>query len=77
MGLFDGPKPVSASIGDRTISCLICGGGGFWQREVKLNTSGMEFLDMGWANESALGLVCAGCGYVHEFVGDRVQVWQP
>jgi len=74
MGLFSRARPVTATIGDKAISCLICGGGEFWDREIKLNTTGMELLDLAWANRSALGLVCAGCGYVHEFVGDAVQM---
>jgi predicted nucleic-acid-binding Zn-ribbon protein len=75
MGLFE-RTPVTATVGDRTIACLVCGGGTFWDREIKLNTTGMEFFDLAWANASALGLVCVRCGYVHEFVGDSVQLWE-
>jgi predicted nucleic-acid-binding Zn-ribbon protein len=75
MGLFRRAKPVTASVGDQPIQCLICAGDQFWDREIKLNTTGMELFDMAWANQSALGLVCASCGYVHEFVGDAVQMW--
>lgn len=50
----------------------MCGGREFFDREVKLNSSGMEFMGLAWANQSALGLLCATCGYVHEFVGDSV-----
>ena len=76
MGLFSREKPVTASIGKKTITCLMCDGNEFWDREIKLNTTGMELFDMAWANQSALGLVCAACGYVHEFVGDAVQMWE-
>jgi len=74
MGLFSREKPVTATIGDKRITCLVCGGNEFWDREIKLNTTGMELFDMAWANKSALGLVCAACGYVHEFLGDAVQM---
>ena len=61
--------------GAKLCRCLVCGGGEFWDREVMLNSSGMEFFNMAWANQSALGLLCATCGYVHEFVGDEVALW--
>jgi len=76
MGLFRRDKPVTAMVGSNALRCLVCGGGEFWNREVKINTTGMEFLGMEWANSSALGLVCTGCGYVHEFVGDAVQMYE-
>ncbi|MEI2703501.1 MAG: hypothetical protein V9E83_14020 [Baekduia sp.] len=65
-------KAVAAEIGGRGLACLVCGGGEFVSREVKLNTSGFELLDLAWANESATGLVCTSCGYVHEFVGSAL-----
>jgi predicted nucleic-acid-binding Zn-ribbon protein len=67
-------QPVRAWVQDNPLACLVCGADEFLEREVKLNTSGMEFLDLAWANQSALGLVCTGCGYLHEFVGDTVRV---
>ena len=76
VGLFSRANPVTASVGEKPIHCLVCGGREFWDREIKLNTTGMELLDMAWANKSALGLVCSACGYVHEFVGDAVQMWE-
>lgn len=76
MGLFSQRTPVTATVHDTPLECVICKGTLFWDREIKLNTSGMELLDLGWANQSALGLVCAVCGYVHEFVGDAVQMWK-
>jgi hypothetical protein len=75
MGLLRKAVPRLATVNNRPLLCLVCGGGEFWDREVKLNSSGMEFLNLAWANQSALGLLCANCGYVHEFVGNAVQLW--
>jgi predicted nucleic-acid-binding Zn-ribbon protein len=75
MGLFRKARPRLATVRGRALQCLVCGGGEFWDREVKLNSTGMEFLNLAWANRSALGLLCARCGYVHEFVGDAVKLW--
>ncbi len=76
MGLFRRPVPRLVTVLDRPLHCVVCGGAEFWDREVKLNSTGMEFLDLGWANQSALGLICARCGFVHEFVGDAVKLWE-
>ena len=77
MGLFRSKTPVTATFADTPITCVICAGEHFLQREVKLNTSNMEFFDLGWANASALGLICIACGYVHEFAGSAIQLWEP
>ncbi len=75
MGLFGGKRPDLATVRGRAMRCLVCAGPGFWKREIKLNSTGAEFLGLAWANQSALGLVCADCGYVHEFVGREVELW--
>lgn len=75
MGIFGRRRPRLATVLDQPLRCIVCGGEEFWDREVKLNSTGMEILDLGWANQSALGLICARCGYVHEFVGDAVRLW--
>lgn len=59
---------------ERLFSCHVCNGMEFHQREVKLNTTGMTFLDLDWLNESADGAVCSTCGYVHLFYG-KMHSW--
>jgi len=76
VGLFGKRSPVLATVAGRPLRCLVCGGPEFWHREVKLNSTGMELFDLGWANQSALGLLCATCGYVHEFTGKAVELWK-
>jgi len=77
MGLFSNRAPSLATVAGRPLRCLICQGNLFTDREIKMNTSGMEFFDLGWANRSSLGLICTSCGYVHEFLGDGIQLWDP
>ncbi len=67
---------VTAWLGDRQVTCVVCAGGQFRSRETKLNSTGAEFFNMGWANESALGLICLACGYVHEFAGGALRLRQ-
>ena len=54
MGLFSGlgssDEPYVVTIGKRRLECMFCQGGQFWYREVKMNTTGMEFLD--WAGRT-------------------------
>jgi hypothetical protein len=76
MGIFRRRQPVLVTVHNRPLRCVVCGTGEFWDREVKLNSTGMELLDLGWANQSALGLLCANCGFVHQFVGDAVNLWK-
>ncbi|MFI9291284.1 hypothetical protein [Streptomyces gardneri] len=69
-------KPVHAAVGEKKVRCLICGGDVFREREVKLNSTGMEFFNMAWANESATGLICRSCGYVHLFVRGSLTLYR-
>ncbi|WP_424862800.1 hypothetical protein [Streptomyces sp. MMS24-I29] len=43
---------------------------------MKLNSTGMEFLNFGWANESATGLICWDCGYVQLFVNRDLELYK-
>ena len=52
----------------RVLACLVCGGREFDRREIKLNTTGMSFMNLDWANKSADGAICRDCGFVHSFV---------
>ena len=68
-------KPVVAEVDGRQVACVVCGSGEFVDRPIKLNTTGAELFDLGWADQTATGLICVNCGYVHEFVGDRIQLY--
>jgi len=72
-------KPSLVTLGDGRVpfTCLVCKGNLFYDREIKLNTTGAEFFNMSWANESADGLVCANCGYLQTFVSGAVELWKP
>ena len=75
MGMFSKSEPTLATVRGRPFRCLVCGCREFWNREIKLNSTAMEFFDLGWANQSALGLLCTSCGFVHEFAGDAIELW--
>ncbi|SDL02546.1 hypothetical protein SAMN05421806_116127 [Streptomyces indicus] len=69
-------KPVHAALNDTWISCQFCDGDRFRERSVKLNSGGMEFLNLAWADESATGLICWDCGYVHLFANRKIKLYR-
>lgn len=52
----------------KTLECPICSSKEFWTRETLMNTAGMSFLNLDWANKRALNYVCDNCGYVYWFL---------
>jgi hypothetical protein len=71
------PKLVTVGPQRVPLYCLVCRGQLFTAREIKLNTSGMEFLGMEWANRSGTGLICDTCGFVHTFASNEFELWEP
>jgi hypothetical protein len=72
-----GPFLVTFGQGRQPFNCTVCQGTLFSAREIKLNTTGAELFNMGWANASADGLACQGCGYLHTFVSGHAELWKP
>jgi predicted nucleic-acid-binding Zn-ribbon protein len=59
------------------LQCHACGGLLFAQREIKMTTTGMTFMDLDWLNRSADGAICIRCGFVHTFMGQGHQWVNP
>ncbi len=68
MSLFKSDESVGIEVQGKQLQCLVCGNQTFRKRQAQLNTSGAEFLNLGWANQAANCLVCEKCGYIHWFV---------
>lgn len=69
------PRLVTIGPQRAALHCLVCRGELFTDREIKLNTSGMEFLGLEWANRSGTALICDRCGFVHTFTGNEFELW--
>ncbi|MCR4962750.1 MAG: hypothetical protein K6B40_02560 [Firmicutes bacterium] len=67
MGLFSGEQAQPVSVAGQELICPVCGGKHFFQRETQLNTAGMTFLGLDWANACAENYYCAQCGYMFWF----------
>lgn len=70
MGLFSKKEPEATVIrgAGKELACLVCGHDRFHARAAMLNTPGLTFLDLEWANKTAQCQVCARCGYIHWFL---------
>ncbi|QBA65024.1 hypothetical protein [Muriicola soli] len=52
----------------RKLKCTICENDTFWMRKTLMNTKGMTFFKLDWANREAENYICDSCGYVHWFL---------
>ena len=52
----------------KKLVCPVCQSTKFWTRETLMNTSGMTFFGVEWANRKATNFVCDKCGYVYWFL---------
>lgn len=75
MRFFDklrgGSGPGPYEVAGRTVTCPHCGGETFDERSALLNTAGLTFLDLDWANRQAVLLVCAACGRIQWFLDQQ------
>jgi len=60
-------KTSRYTVGDRPVRCPHCSGEDFSIGEAQLNSKGMEFFNLGWANASAATLACGECGNIQWF----------
>ena len=55
------------------LRCKHCAGTLFISRRAQLNTSFLEFFDLGWLNKAADIYVCAQCGFLHWFLEPQAE----
>jgi hypothetical protein len=85
MGLFGKGKKIFDStatvhytdtytIGGKTIRCGHCGHEKFDIASALLNTPGMTFFGLDWANRCATLLCCRGCGRIEWFLKEPSEI---
>lgn len=52
----------------RPVTCSHCGGTSFDKGSALLNSRGLTFFDLDWANASADTYICKACGHIEWFV---------
>lgn len=60
-------EPATFHAHGRDIQCPHCGGETFSLRHILMNTPGLTFLGLDWANRTAYALVCTACSCVQWF----------
>ena len=75
MGFFDsfndaleGREHGPFEIEGHTVTCSHCGGTAFERSDAQLNTAGLTFLGLDWANRSATIFICLECGHIEWFL---------
>lgn len=53
------------------LECVVCKNDTFWERRTLMNTPGMTFMKLDWANKTAQNYICDNCGYVHWFMDKK------
>ena len=56
------------TIHGNNLVCPVCNHDKFWFRETLMNTPGMTFFGLEWANKRATNYICDKCGYVYWFL---------
>ena len=59
---------ASYEVADRIVDCSHCGSKRFEKSTAQLNTAGLTFLGLDWANRNATILICARCGHIEWFL---------
>ncbi len=62
------PEVKQRIINGNTLECPVCKNDTFWMRKTLMNTKGMTFFKLDWANKEAQNYICDSCGYVHWFI---------
>jgi hypothetical protein len=62
--IAQGDPPSRYFAGGKQIVCEHCGHGLFDEGAAQLNTAGMTFFGLDWANKTATTLMCDACGRI-------------
>jgi predicted nucleic-acid-binding Zn-ribbon protein len=60
--------PQRYELAGKLVVCPHCGHDRFAEGKAQLNTAGMSFLNLDWANRTATTLVCGQCGRIEWFL---------
>lgn len=66
----DEPEGERYTVADIPVKCAHCKHDRFIEGRAQLNTAGMTFLNLDWANRSAATLTCTACGRIEWFLAD-------
>jgi hypothetical protein len=61
-------QEVFLEVAGKNRTCPVCGHDKFWTRKTLLNTRGMTWMGLDWANAEATNFVCAKCSHILWFL---------
>ncbi|HET9426361.1 MAG TPA: hypothetical protein VFO55_13410 [Gemmatimonadaceae bacterium] len=64
------PTGERHTVAGKIVACPHCGDNRFVEGRAQLNTAGMTFLNLDWANREAATLTCTSCGRIEWFLAD-------
>lgn len=59
---------IKRKVAGNILECQVCRHNEFWTRQTLMNTVGLTFFNLDWANKEATNYVCSNCGYVMWFL---------
>jgi hypothetical protein len=68
--MSSGPSGEPFEVAGKPVRCSHCGGERFLKGRAQLNSAGLTFLNLDWANRSAATLACVECGRLEWFLAD-------
>jgi hypothetical protein len=68
------PAGERYTVAGKPVECPHCSHDRFVEGRAQLNTAGMSFLNLDWANRSAATLTCTSCGRIEWFLADPEEV---
>ncbi len=73
-GLSGEPDPRRFAVAGVNVACSHCKGRDFEQGRAMLNTLGLTFFGLDWANREAYLLICESCAHIDWFLSEPVPV---
>ncbi len=64
------PEGERYEVAGKFVACAHCQHDRFVEGRAQLNTAGMSFFNLDWANRSAATLTCTACGRIEWFLSD-------
>lgn len=68
------PAGERYTVAEKAVACAHCGRDRFVEGRAQLNSAGMTFLNLDWANRSAATLTCTHCGRIEWFLADPEEI---
>ncbi len=61
-------EPKEYIIQGKKLKCQVCENSYFRTRKTLMNTVGLTFFNLDWANKRATNYICSNCDYIHWFM---------